>query len=164
MFARLAELLRLTCNCLGYWIYYLWGNLAGKQMRWSWPQRGSVDERGGRGAPTGGRHPPEMRTDTGVQGLICVTGEFAYKWKMTEFFCSPQLSMSFASNRLYLTPPHPPPPLRVVWRIFITCEAGAPCLLLISTSGQWLNLLNFISGAMHFFFLPLPVCCLCSSF
>lgn len=57
-----------------------------------------------------------------------------------------------------------PPPPHAVWRIFITCEAGAPCLLLISTAGQWLNLLNFISGAIHSPFLPPPVRSLCSSF
>lgn len=64
---------------------------------------------------------------------------------------------------LSAAPPRPPP-LHAVWRIFITCEAGAPCLLLISTAGQWLNLLNFISGAIHFFFLPPPVRSLCSFF
>lgn len=69
-----------------------------------WVQRPRGPSRG----PAGGRLPPKMRTDTGVQGLICVTGEFAYKWKMTEFFCSPQLSMSSASSRAYLPPPHPP--------------------------------------------------------
>lgn len=157
---------------------------SGKQMRWSSDsqlcllelrlrppltrEENEWADASGREAPAGGRLPPKMRTDTGVQGLICVTGEFAYKWKMTEFFCSPQLSMSSASSRLYLPPPpnplRPPPPLHTVWRIFITCEAGAPCLLLISTAGQWLNLLNFISGAIHFFFLPPPVRSLCSFF
>lgn len=65
---------------------------------------------------------------------------------------------------LSTTPSHHPPSLHAVWKIFITCEAGAPCLLLISTAGQWLNLLNFISGAIHFSFLPPPVRCLCSFF
>ena len=42
-------------------------------------------------------------------------------------------------------------------------EAGAPCLLLISTAGQRLHLLNFISAAILSAFLPPPARRLCSA-
>lgn len=42
-------------------------------------KKGSVVGDEGCRAAAGRRLPPKMRTDTGVQGLICVTGKFAYK-------------------------------------------------------------------------------------
>lgn len=106
-----------SCNLIPANIYTFagvtqsWWNISLPNWVWScrWPEKGSVGGSSGRWALAGCRLPPKMRTDTEVQGLICVTGEFAYKWKMTEFFCSPQLSMSSASCWPYLQPPpHPP--------------------------------------------------------
>lgn len=146
----------------------MWGWSASLPAGPSWGEGGAKGPagQGGRGVQ------PRWGLTLEVQRLICVTGQICIQMKNDRIFLFSTTFNVILHRRCHsfqpfypCTPLAPPPTLTLpqplphaVWRIFITCEAGAPCLLLISGAGQWLNLLNFISGAIHFLFLLFPLC------